>query len=261
MKITIIGAGNMGGAIACGLASSERFEPKDITVIDHSGKNVARLKAFNSDINVVINDFNSLSEADITIVAVKPWLVEEVLKEHAASLTNNDKLLASVAAGITLNQLNEWTNPKKPVFRIMPNTAIALKQSMTFATSLNATKKQDEEVLKLFDELGKTELIPEKSFSAATSLASCGIAYAFRYIRAAMEGGVEMGLYPTQSRDTVLQTLRGAIELIEANNSHPESEIDKVTTPGGITIKGLNEMEHAGFTSAVIRGLKASNVK
>ncbi len=93
------------------------------------------------------------------------------------------------------------------------------------------------------------------------SLSSCGIAYAFRYIRAAMEGGVEMGIYPHVAKEVVLQTLRGAIDLIEANNSHPEVEIDKVTTPGGITIKGLNEMEAQGFTNAVIKGLKASHLK
>jgi pyrroline-5-carboxylate reductase len=132
---------------------------------------------------------------------------------------------------------------------------------MTFVASANASKPQDELVLSLFSELGKAILINESLFGAVTALSSCGIAYAFRYIRAAMEGGVEMGVNPAQSKEIVIQTLRGAIDLLEANDSHPEAEIDKVTTPGGITIKGLNEMEHAGFTSAVIRGLKASNVK
>ena len=84
---------------------------------------------------------------------------------------------------------------------------------------------------------------------------------AFRYIRAAMEGGVEMGIYPNVAKEVVIQTLRGAIDLLEANESHPEVEIDKVTTPGGITIKGLNEMEAYGFTNAVIKGLKASHLK
>lgn len=116
-------------------------------------------------------------------------------------------------------------------------------------------------ILKIFSELGKAELIDEKLFPAITSLTSCGIAFAFRYIRAAMEGGVEMGLKPDKAKEAIIQTLRGAANLLEANNSHPEVEIDKVTTAGGTTIKGLNEMENAGFTSAVIRGLKASYVK
>ena len=114
-------------------------------------------------------------------------------------------------------------------------------------------------VLNIFGALGKAELVEERLLGPATTLCSCGIAFAFRYIRAAMEGGVELGLYPQKAREGVLQTLRGAIALLESNGSHPEQEVDRVTTAGGITIKGLNEMEHAGFTSAVIRGLKASN--
>ena len=113
----------------------------------------------------------------------------------------------------------------------------------------------------MFEELGKAEYINENLISAGTSLCSCGIAYAFRYIRAAMEGGVELGFPADQSKKLVIQTLRGAIDLLEENGSHPEIEIDKVTTAGGITIKGLNEMEHAGFSSSVIKGLKASNTK
>lgn len=260
MKISIIGAGNMGGAIACGLAVGGSISPKNITVIDHKGKNVERLKAFCDELNVVIAGYSSLSESDIVIVAVKPWMIEDVLRTHRA-LLNTRQLVVSVASGITLAQLQEWTNIDQPVFRVMPNTAISVCQSMTYIASRGASEIHIQQVSEIFAALGKVELIGEKLFSAVTSLTSCGIAFAFRYIRAAMEGGVEMGIYPDQAKNAVLQTLRGAIELLEANGTHPEVEIDKVTTAGGTTIKGLNEMEHAGFSSAVIKGLKASNVK
>ena len=260
MKISIIGAGNMGGAIACGLAVGNSLSPSDITVIDHKGKNVDRLKAFCEKLNVVIADYSSLSESDIVIVAVKPWMVEDVLITHRA-LLNTKQLVVSVASGIILEQLQEWTNADQPVFRVMPNTAISVCQSMTYIAARGASEKQIQQVNEIFAALGKVELIDEKLFPAVTALTSCGIAFAFRYIRAAMEGGVEMGIYPDQAKNAVLQTLRGAIELLEANGTHPEVEIDKVTTAGGTTIKGLNEMEHAGFSSAVIKGLKASNVK
>jgi pyrroline-5-carboxylate reductase len=115
--------------------------------------------------------------------------------------------------------------------------------------------------MNIFNELGKSYFVPETQLNSLMSLSSCGIAYAFRYIRAATEGGVEMGIYPDVAKQVVLQTLRGAIELLEKNNTHPEAEIDKVTTPGGITIKGLNEMEANGFTNSVIKGLKASLIK
>lgn len=257
MKITILGAGNMGGAIACGLIAGGSIQPQDITVIDYKGKNVPRLKAVSEDMNIVVADYSSLATTDVLIIAVKPWVVEDVLKTHEALLRNPKLLIVSVAAGITLLQLEEWTQPAQPVFRVVPNTAIAVRQSMTYIASQNADKDQREQVFRIFSQLGKAEFVDEKLIPAITSLTSCGIAFAFRYIRAAMEGGIEMGVYPEQSKSAVLQTLRGAIELLEANGDHPEVEIDKVTTAGGITIKGLNEMEHAGFTSAVIRGLKA----
>ena len=109
----------------------------------------------------------------------------------------------------------------------------------------------------VFNDLGKALFVEERLLGMGTAMAGCGIAYAMRYVRAAMEGGVELGFKADLSRDIVLQTVKGAVALLEATGHHPEAEIDKVTTPGGLTIKGLNEMEHAGFTSAVVRGLKA----
>lgn len=260
MKISIIGGGNMGGAIALGLLKSNFIKAANLVVIDSTESSVKRLNSINPNLNVVVKDYNSIEQADIVVIALKPWLVKYFLQEHKDKFSNSNQILVSIAAGITLSQLEEWTSTQKPVYRVIPNTAIAIGQSMTFVTSKNATEEQDNSVLTLFSNLGKADYILEKHMAAATSLSSCGIAYAFRYIRAAMEGGVEMGLYANQSRDIIIQTLRGAIELLEVNDTHPEVEIDKVTTPGGITIKGLNEMEHAGFTSSVIKGLKASNI-
>jgi pyrroline-5-carboxylate reductase len=105
--------------------------------------------------------------------------------------------------------------------------------------------------------MGQTIITEERLLGAGTTLASCGIAYAMRYVRAASEGGVELGFKAGEAQKIVMQTMRGAVELLQATGMHPEAAIDLVTTPGGVTIKGLNEMEHAGFTSSVIRGLKA----
>ena len=129
---------------------------------------------------------------------------------------------------------------------------------MTFVSSCNATAQQEDLVVALFDELGCAMLVDEAQIAAGTALASCGIAYAMRYIRAATEGGVELGFRPAVAQKIVSYTVQGAAQLLLQSGSNPETEIDKVTTPGGITIKGLNEMEHCGFSSAVIKGLKAS---
>jgi pyrroline-5-carboxylate reductase len=144
---------------------------------------------------------------------------------------------------------------------MIPNTAIDVMESFSCVSSFNASGEQEDLILSIFNEMGKAMLVPESQLNAFMSLSSCGIAYAFRYIRAATQGGVEMGIYPNIAKDVVLQTLKGAVALLEANGTNPEVEIDKVTTPGGITIKGLNEMENAGFSASIVKGLKASHIK
>ena len=261
LKIAIIGAGNMGGAIARGLSRGTMVDTNRIFVSDVSEKNLADLKQFSPEISVSTSNREIIEGASIIILAVKPWLVEIVAKEIESRIDYKKQILVSIAAGVNFERMAELFDTDATMFRVIPNTAIDVLQSVSTISSYNATKEQEELVLSLFAELGKAFLVPESQLNAFMSLSSCGIAYAFRYIRAAMEGGVEMGIYPNVAKEVVLQTLRGAIDLLEANASHPEVEIDKVTTPGGITIKGLNEMEANGFTNAVIKGLKASHLK
>lgn len=260
MKITIIGGGNMGSAIAFGLADGNKIAASDITVIDSSCDKTEAIKLKNPALNTIVGDYAAVSTAKIIILAVKPWMIEDVAKS-IKSLINPEQIILSIAAGISLSQLVSWVGSDNPIYKVIPNTAIAVRQSMTFITSLNAAEQHNKLIENIFNELGQAMFIEEKQIPAVTSLSSCGIAFVFRYIRASMEGGVEMGIYPNQGKEILLQTLRGAVELLETNKSHPEEEIDKVTTPGGITIKGLNEMEHNGFTSSVIKGLLASYVK
>jgi pyrroline-5-carboxylate reductase len=215
-----------------------------------------------ASIQVTTDNVSAVKDADIVIIAVKPWLVEETILEIKEALDYNRQIVVSIAAGISLWQLSRFLSREDDevpaIFRVVPNTAIAVKESVNFVASENATTDQIDVVSNLFDELGLTIQVEERLIAACTALSSCGIAYAFRYIRAAIEGAVELGLYPKMAKNIVLQTLIGAVTLLEVNDSHPEAEIDRVTTPGGITIKGLNAMEEAGFTNAVIKGLKAS---
>jgi len=263
MKIAIIGAGNMGSAIAQGLTNGVLIKPFDITCADRSKAALERVCAINSAIRTTSDNKAAVREADIVLLAVKPWLIEDVVYEIKQDIDCTRQIIVSIAGGVTFDQLNKYFDDTEDavaptLFRLIPNTAIEVQRSMTFIASQNATQSQVDTVVKIFGELGDTMIIEERLMAAATSLSSCGIAYAFRYIRAATEGGVELGFYPAQAKDIVLQTLKGAVALLEANGAHPEAEIDKVTTPGGMTIRGLNEMENAGFTSAVIRGLKAN---
>lgn len=262
MKIGIIGAGNMGGAIARGLTKGSFFTASDVFVSDINEEHLKKLKAFHAGIQCDTSNRLIVERKDMVLLAVKPWLIETVAAEIQDRIDYDNQIILSIAAGVSLEKLQTLFPPKNDqvptLFRVIPNTAIDVQESFSCITSYNASEEQETLVMNVFNELGKARLVPESSLNAYMSLSSCGIAYAFRYIRAATEGGVEMGIYPNVAKEVVIQTLKGAIALLEANDSHPEMEIDKVTTPGGITIKGLNEMEHAGFSSAVIKGLKSS---
>ena len=258
MKIAIIGAGAMGGAMADGFIKSGAVKPADISVANPTAQ---KLEHFALQGASVTTDNKTAAEgADIVIIAVKPWLVEQVVNELKPVLNYTRQTIITVAAGISGSQFTAWLKKDDAVpqtFIVIPNTAIAVLASMTFIVPVNATADTTTTIKALFDNVGQTMVTDERHLSAGMTLASCGIAYAMRYVRAAAEGGVELGFKADMAKDIVLQTMKGAIELLQANGNHPEAEIDKVCTPGGLTIRGLNEMEHAGFTSAVIRGLKA----
>lgn len=261
LKIAIIGAGNMGGAIARGLMSGTLIQKSNIRVSDIGEQHLQALKALSPEITVSSSNVEIIEGANIIIIAVKPWLVEKVADEIRRKINYKQQIIVSVAAGVDFNALANYFDDDAIMFRVIPNTAIDVLQSVSTISSYNADPVGEQLIKNIFEELGKVFIVPESQLNAFMSLSSCGIAYAFRYIRAAMEGGVEMGIPAQTAKDVVLQTLRGAIDLIESKNAHPEVEIDKVTTPGGITIKGLNEMEANGFTNAVIKGLKASQIK
>lgn len=264
MKVAIIGAGNMGGAIALGMAKGTIIAAKDITVADPSQENLDKLKQQVPEINVMADNTEAVKDADIVILAVKPWLVERVVKgfscleEKGLELKDN-QILVSIAAGITIETLRSYTKNEMPIFRLIPNTAISQMESMTMWDADHDTSEQRQLVKSIFNEMGICMWVSEDDMGAATALASCGIAYALKYIQAGMQAGIEMGIYPKNAMTMVAQSMKGAAELILNNDTHPAIEIDKVCTPGGITIKGINELEHKGFSSAIIQAMKASN--
>lgn len=258
MRIAIIGAGAMGGAVASGLLAygGGRYS---VTVSNPSAAPLEKLAREGAE--VTHDNRQACRGADIVIVAVKPWIVETVFDEIKTVVDCDRQSVVVIAAGLTGAKLSGWleNEGRSPRLLIaMPNTAVSVAQSMTFIVPVDSDEAVTAAVTGIFDCLGETMVIDEAHLPAATALASCGIAYAMRYVRAAVEGGVELGFKAAAAQKMVVQTLRGAAALLDLPGAHPESEIDKVTTPGGITIRGLNEMEHAGFSSSVIRGLKAS---
>lgn len=248
----------MGGAIARGLAKGSLVRVEDIRVSNPSPGKLEALKAEFPDMQVTADNGEAVAGADIVVLAVKPWMVGEVL--HKLQLKET-QMLISIAAGIKLGDLWQLLGQKgNPLFRVIPNTAISEMQSMTLVSCSQASQEQIQLVLDVFSEMGLAMLIPEEKMAAATAMTSCGIAYALKYIQAAMQAGIELGVRPKDGMRMVAQSLKGAAELILANDTHPSVEIDKVCTPGGLTIKGINQLEHDGFTSALINAIKASAV-
>lgn len=260
MKISIIGAGNMGSAIAKGIIKSGISNAKEIFISNAHEEKLDALKKEIPGIYTSLNNIDVATKSEFIILAVKPWLMETVIKEIKGNIEPGKNVIVSIAAGISIEALSQYLDNKKfSIFRLLPNTAIALQESMTFVTPNSIAKEEEiNTIIKIFNGLGKAILIPEKQMGAMTSLSSCGIAYILRFIRAASEGAVELGIKPDIAHEVVAQTMIGAAQLILQNHTNPEVEIDKVTTPGGWTIKGLNAMENNGFTKSVIAAIKAN---
>lgn len=252
-KITIIGGGNLGSAIASGLIKSGFVKPTNLVI---TKRNVTTLQSFVQEGVTIMSDNNmAVQNADIIILAVKPYQVQEVL---TATTFHDNQSVISAVTGVWLKDLQQWINKKVTVFRAMPNTAIGIQQSMTCISNECTDAKKIKQVKELFEKLGKVIFIEEKLMDAATVLGACGTAFAMRYIRASIQGGIQIGFSAAQASFIVAQTVMGAAELLLITDTHPEQEIDKVTTPRGCTIAGLNELEHQGFSSALIKGLVAS---
>ena len=254
-KIAIIGGGNLGTAIAEGLIKSKFCKPADITI---TKRNITTLDHLVKKGVIVTSDNNAaIRNSELVIMAIKPFQVSEVLTSVKKDLTAKH-ILVSVVTGVLINDIAEIIKKKIPVCRAMPNTAIAIQESMTCLSFSNASAAQIAFVKGLFETLGRVAIIDEKLMDAATVLGACGTAYAMRYIRANIQGGIEIGFDAATATLIAAQTVNGAAELLLQKGTHPEQEIDKVTTPKGCTIAGLNEMEHQGFSSSLIKGIATS---
>ena len=258
-RIAILGGGNLGSAIAEGLIKSKFVAPEQLIV---TRRNVGALTALQQQgVRVTNDNRQAVRDSDVVIVALKPYNVREILVGLADLFEAKKHIIISVVTGVFLKDLLGIVSNGVPIFRAMPNTAIAIQESVTCLCHAGGTDEQVKLVSSLFDQLGITVAIDEKLMDAATVLGACGIAYALRFIRASTQGGIEIGFDAKTANLIAAQTVKGAAELLLKLGRHPEEEIDKVTTPKGCTIAGLNEMEHQGFSSSLIKGVITSYEK
>ncbi len=253
--ISIIGGGNLGTAIAQGLAKSKSAKASSLII---TRRNLSKIEALKKEGFVLTtNNIEAVKKSRIILLCVQPKQLAGLLKEIEHALTVNHMLVSTIT-GVSTEEIASHIQKNVPVIRAMPNTAIAIGQSMTCLCAQSGSEKHLPEVEKLFSALGQTLVIEERLMKAATVLAASGIAFFMRYVRAATQGGIQMGFDSEEAQLIASQTAKGAASLLLSRESHPEIEIDKVTTPQGCTIAGLNEMEHQGLSSALIKGIITS---
>lgn len=254
-KIAILGCGNIGRAVAEGLVKGNFIENSQLTVTRRELSSLSDLEE--KGVKITTDNTLAVRESQYIIIAVKPYKVEEILNEIKAALTE-DHILVSLASGVSINKLKEVVDLKIPYFRAMPNTAAEIGESLTCVCAEGEGDEQKKTVEAIFSSIGETIVIDEGLMEAATILGACGIAYALRFVRAMIQGGIQIGFDADTASLITTQTVKGAARLLQEKNTHPEAEIDKVTTPKGCTITGLNEMEHQGFSASLIQGINRS---
>jgi pyrroline-5-carboxylate reductase len=258
-KVSIIGCGNIGLSLLQGLLKDKSIPAKNITATRRNIQELARLKEYG--VRLTTDNIRAVKESNLIVIAVKPYNIVNILEEIKDHLNPKKHILISVTAGVTMSQIQEVVRISIPIFRAMPNISASVGKSVSCICHNRANVKDIESVKHLFDIIGTTMTIDEELMQSATILGACGIAYVLRFIRAMIQGGIQIGFDARTASDIVNQTVKGAAELLIERQEHPEFEIDKVTTPKGCTIVGLNEMEHNGFSSSLIKGIVASYEK
>ena len=259
IKVSIIGCGNIGLSLLQGFLKEGIIPAGNITVTRRNIQELAYLQE--KGVRITNDNVAAVKDSRLILIAVKPYNIVEVLEEIKACLDPKQHVLISVTAGTTLTQIQDVIRISMPVFRAMPNISASVGKSVSCICHNNEGRKDVGSVKALFDNLGTTMTIEEELMQSATILGACGIAYVLRFIRAMIQGGIQIGFDAKTASAIVNQTVKGAAELLIERKEHPEFEIDKVTTPKGCTIVGLNEMEHNGFSSSLIKGIVASYEK
>jgi len=256
-KICIIGGGNLGTAIARGLVACGHYQLEAVTITRRSRQSLEGLRQ--EGFATTTDNVAAIEDAALIVIAVRPKQMDAVLNELSGHLDPSNQVVVSTVSDVQIADIQQHIGAVVPIIRAMPNIGVAVSESMTCLACHESTPSSAKKrVTKVFEQLGIVAFIEEEQMTPATALCACGVAFFLRAIRAASQGGVQVGFHADEAIRLAAQTAKGAAELILSSAQHPESLIDTVTTPLGITIAGLNEMEHQGFGSALIRGIVVS---
>ena len=256
-ELTIIGAGAMGSAFAKGLINAGLVDAASLTVAD---VDTARLKLLASEmgVNTTSDNAAAVRGADVVLLAVKPAIITAVLLGVAGEIKAS-QLIVSIAAGVKLQSIESALPEGTSVIRAMPNTPSQIGVGATgFSRGKAVTDAQAEIARTIFDAVGLSVEVPEKSLDAVTGLSGSGPAYVYLMIEALSDAGVRVGLTRDVSVKLAAQTVMGAARMVLETGDHPAQLKDRVASPGGTTIAGIDALESAGFRSALISAVKAA---
>lgn len=257
-KIGFIGAGNMGTAMIRGLAQANLDNSEAIIV---GGRNLEKLKPLEAaftGLQITTDTEKLVEQADIIILAVKPYTIPEILTSVKEQLTP-DKIIISVAAGVTIQDLEELTSAKTKIVRVMPNTPALVGEAMSsISPNINVSSEEINEVTAIFTSFGEAEVVSENLMDAVIGVSGSSPAYVYMFIEALADGAVLSGMPRDKAYKFAAQAVLGAAKTVLETGEHPGKLKDIVTSPGGTTIEAVKSLENDGFRSAVINAVQAA---
>ncbi len=259
-KIGFIGAGNMAMAICKGIIASDKIKKEDIIFSDISKD---RLKNIYNDLKVKTTNSNALvaNESDILILAVKPQIYPEAIKE-IKDYIKKDVIIITIAAGITLEKTKELFGKDLKIIRTMPNTPAMVQEGMTAVMPNEFISNEElQEVVELLKSFGKVEIVNENVIHGVTAISGSSPAYVFMMLEAMGDAGVAMGLSRDQAYKFAAQAVMGSAKMLLETGYHPGKLKDMVCSPKGTTIEAVKKLEETGFRSSIIQGMEACEKK
>ncbi len=271
-KIGFIGAGNMAEAIVGALTGSEMVEPLNIMVSDVSEERLA-VFAEQYGVNTSTDNTRVFSESEVVVLAVKPQIMEKILREITEQEgygPGKRKIVVSIAAGITTRKMEGFLyaslsgeeRGRMPVVRVMPNTPALVLEGMSGMSANSHALPEDLEITRgILESMGKVIEFEEKHLDAVTALSGSGPAYVFYLVEAMVAAGERMGLGREDAVTMTLQTMGGALKLLEASGEAPEELRRRVTSPGGTTEAAINYMEENKVGKLIVEGIQAASAR
>ncbi len=259
MKLGLIGCGKMGGALLRGVIKAGLVKPASITVSDKLPEAAAAFANEFRGLKNVKNPAEVVAASEVILLAVKPQDLQKLLQGIAAKPRQKTKnaLFLSIAAGIPLKNLETWLGGAHRIIRAMPNTpALILRGASAYARGGNATDADAATAQSILGAVGSATEVPEALLDAVTGLSGSGPAYVYTFIEALADGGVLMGLPRAAALQLAAQTVAGAAQMVLQTGKHPAALRDEVTSPGGTTVAGLEQLEKLGLRNALVQAVR-----